>query len=67
MDYKKLQESMAGRFYRTEYSKGNIKVKLIGGLADTILTPEQAEFIKKFYNAPQATAEQKGNLLKLSY
>lgn len=67
MDYKKLQESMAGRFYRTEYNKGNIKVKLVGGLADTILKTEQIDFIKKFYNVPQATAEQKGNLLKLSY
>ena len=67
MDYKKLQESMAGRFYRTEYSKGNIKVKLVGGLADTILTPEQVEFIKKFYNVPEATVQQNGNLLKLYY
>lgn len=73
MDYKKLQESMAGRFARIDYTDKHITVQLVGTLSARNLTQGQIDNIKRFYNKPNATTEivtikpYKSELLRLNF
>ena len=55
--YEKLQACLAGRFNRIDYTDKHITVNLCGALNAETLTPEQIDWVKGFYNKPNALVE----------
>lgn len=69
----KIQACMAGRFSRIDYADKYITVQVCGTLKAETLTSEQIDWIKQFYNKPDARVEivtvkpYRHNLLRLFY
>lgn len=64
-NFKKVQESLAGRFTRKGYNKESITVQVVGIDEASSLTNEQIDYIKAFYNRPSAKVEINNNLIIL--